>query len=185
MRFRSFLIVVFLSGCAMFGQLDSGLDALMGKSERQAFAVLGYPSSKQEFAGDIIYTWNVSSSGTLLLPQTATTYGTVGTTPVFGTTTYNQAVPVNYNCMIKLIAGQDRTLKSWEYNGNLAGCSSYIQRLNEYAKSAQPPLVSAPVPMDCHTDADCQHGASCRSTKGGGTECRPITDCHTDADCQH
>lgn len=37
-----------LSGCATFGQMEEGLNALMGKDARVAFIVLGYPSSKQK-----------------------------------------------------------------------------------------------------------------------------------------
>jgi len=124
-----------LGGCATFGQMESGLNALMGKNEREAFNVLGYPSGKQQFGNDTVYIWSVSSSGVLFLPQTSTTYGTVGTTPVYGTTTYNQVVPVNYNCLIKLVSNSEGTLIHWEYNGNIGGCESYINRLNSYAKS--------------------------------------------------
>lgn len=42
----------------------------------------------------------------------------------------------------------------------------------------------------CRTDSDCDFGESCRSTSGGGTECRMRADsdyanilCRTDADC--
>lgn len=127
--------MLFLSGCATFGQLEQGLKYMMGEDISVAFNTLGYPTSKQEFGQDTVYYWSISNSGTLLLPQTATTYGTVGTTPVYGTTTYNQAVPVNYNCLIKLIANSAGTLKSWEYSGNIGGCKHYINRVDAYYKS--------------------------------------------------
>ena len=70
-----------------------------------------------------------------MLPQTTTTTGYVGTTPVYGTTTYNQVTPVNYNCTIKLAAGGDGVLKHWEYDGNPGGCGALSDRLRNFAKS--------------------------------------------------
>lgn len=127
-----------VSGCATFAQMERGLGYLMGKNEQTAFNVLGYPNGKQQFGEDTVYYWSVSSSGALILPQSSTTYGTVGTTPVYGTTTYNQVVPVNYNCQIKLISSKDGILKSWEYNGNIGGCKNYINRLDNYYQSQNP-----------------------------------------------
>ncbi len=128
-------VLAMLSGCATFGQMEEGLNALMGKDAMVAFDVLGYPSGKQQFGSDTVYVWSVSSSGALVLPQTSTTYGTVGMTPVYGTTTYNQVVPVNYNCLIKLVADSNDRLVKWEYNGNIGGCRNYISRLKGYADS--------------------------------------------------
>lgn len=130
------LLLIPISGCATFGQLEQGLSYMMGKPETVAFNVLGYPSGKQEFGGDTVYYWAVSSSGTLFVPQTSTTYGSVGTAPVYGSTTYNQAVPVNYSCQIKLVADPNGYLKHWEYNGNLGGCRNYIQRVNAYYRNS-------------------------------------------------
>lgn len=174
MKFMKFApLFIFLSACATFGQMEKGLDALMGKSEQTSFSVLGYPSSKQEFGGDVVYTWFLNQSGTVFVPQTSTTTGYVGRTPIYGTTTYTQAMPVNYSCVIKIIARTDGTLKTWEYNGNIGGCTPYINRLNEYAKTEQNFVPgSTGGTMTCEADSDCATGYSCRSRKGGGTECR-------------
>ena len=140
MRLKALWIVAAIvsvcgAGCATFGQLEDGLSALMGRNESVAFDVLGYPSGKQEFGDQTVYYWSRSASGTMLIPQTSTTYGSVGTTPVYGTTTYNQAVPYNYSCLIKLAANKSGTLVHWEYDGNLGGCGAYIRRLNDFGKS--------------------------------------------------
>ena len=128
------LISILILGCTTFGHLKQGLDFMMGEDVSVAFNVLGYPTSKQEFGQDTVYYWSRSGSGILFLPQTSTTYGAVGTTPVYGTTTYNQAVPVNYSCLIKLVADPSGSLKSWEYDGNKRGCKSYIKKVHRYYK---------------------------------------------------
>lgn len=125
---------VALSGCATFGQLEDGLNALVGRHEKEAFSALGYPNSKQEFSGDTVYYWGESRNSAVFMPQTATTTGYVGRTPVFGTTTSSQLVPVSYNCTIKLVVGEDKVIKDWEFSGNLAGCEPYIKRVKSYTK---------------------------------------------------
>lgn len=136
-KIRHFLFVILISsigGCATFGQMEGGLNSLMGRTEQEAFSVLGYPSGKQQFGSDTVYIWEVSRTGTLLLPQTITTYGNVGSIPIYGTTTYNQAVQINNNCLIKIAANNNGALINWEYSGNHGGCSSYINRLDAYNK---------------------------------------------------
>jgi hypothetical protein len=179
------LSVVLLTGCATFGQLEEGLNSLIGKPDSEAFAVLGYPSSKQEFGNDTVYTWYENRSGTMFIPQVATTRGHVGYTPVAGTTTYTQAVPVNYNCQIKLIAGGNGILKQGGYSGNIGGCTPYINLLNTYREATNTHRLH----MECRVTADCGIGRRCRSREGGGTECRagdavPM-ECQVDSDCDH
>lgn len=135
MRFKIVISAFVLAGCATFSNMEAGLNALMGRPDRQAFEVLGYPTTKQEFGGDTVYTWSVSRSGAIVTPQTATTTGYVGNKPVYGTTTYSQVTPVNYSCTIKIAAGPDGSLKNWEYDGNPGGCGALSDRLKNYAKS--------------------------------------------------
>lgn len=130
----SLLCIATLAGCATFGQLEKGLNGLVGRSEREAFNALGYPNAKQEFGGDVVYVWGRSNSGTIFIPQTTSTTGYVGNRPVYATTTYNQPVAVNHNCTVKVITGANGIVKTWDYEGNLGGCRPYIQRLNAYFK---------------------------------------------------
>jgi hypothetical protein len=129
-----FVSMCCLSGCATFGQMEKGLNALLGKNIQTAFNVLGYPNGKQVFGNDTVYFWQVNHGGSLILPQLNTTYGTIGTTPVYGTSTSTQIVPIHYNCLIKIITDQYDIIKRWEYRGNIAGCEGYINRLNSYYK---------------------------------------------------
>ncbi len=138
MRVGILLLFIFLTGCVTFGQLEQGLSYMMGRHESVAFEVLGYPSGKQEFNGDTVYYWSNRSTGAVFIPQTSTTYGNVGNTPVYGSTTYNQVVPVSHQCEIKMIADPKGVLKRWEYNGNKGGCKMYIKRVHQYYKASNP-----------------------------------------------
>lgn len=123
---------ILVNGCATFGEMEEGLDALKGKEPRVAFDVLGYPSGKQQFGSDTVYFWTVNESGVVLLPQTSDVYATVGNKPVYGTVTSTQAVPVHHNCHIKLIADPSDRITKWEYEGNMGGCERYIRRLKAH-----------------------------------------------------
>jgi hypothetical protein len=125
---------IIFSGC-VGSMIENGLNALQGRDVRAAFNVLGYPSGKQDFGSEIVYFWSYSDSGTQFVPQTSTTSGLIGNVPVYGTTTYNQAVPYNYNCLIRLITDKSDRIIMWDYKGNLAGCSHYAGRLNAYYKN--------------------------------------------------
>jgi len=124
------LVVLFLSGCSTFSNMEDGLKSLMGKEDQVAFDVLGYPSQKQQFGDDTVYTWNTSRSGVTYTPQAATTYTTTG----YATTTYSQATPYNYHCTIKLISRNGRLYK-WQYDGNIGGCGGYSNSLKKYNKN--------------------------------------------------
>lgn len=123
-------LILCLSGCAE-DQLYRGLQALMGKDATTAFDVIGYPSGKQTFGDKTVYSWDTSK--TILWPETATTHGTIGTTPFYGTTT--SLGSVNCYCLIRLVANQKGKLISWELDGNVCGCSRYDEPLTRYYKS--------------------------------------------------
>ncbi|HFZ1920620.1 TPA: hypothetical protein ACIJX2_000037 [Serratia marcescens] len=121
-----------LCGCATFGQMDEGLNKLIGKDKKIAFQALGYPTQSQEFDGDQVYTWANTSSGVALYSTPQTTYGTVGTTSFYGTTTQTNAIPVEYNCKIQIVTDANSVIKNYNYDGNMGGCEGYIRRLNSY-----------------------------------------------------
>lgn len=125
------LVAFVTAGCATFGQLENGLNLLVGRSESEVFNALGYPDGKQEFGADTVYVWGNSRNTTMFLPQTQTTTGYVGTTRVYGTTTTTRAIPMNLSCTIKVIVSSG-LVKAWDYDGNLGGCEPYINRLNRH-----------------------------------------------------
>lgn len=130
-------LIAILPSCVM-SNIDEGLTALTGKPISTAVQVLGYPDQERRFQNDKIYIWSTSFQGTYTTPETATTTGYIGGTPVYGTTTYNTTQTANYSCLIKIITGTNGLIKNWEYNGNPGGCGSYASRLKAYAKSQEP-----------------------------------------------
>lgn len=135
--FCSVALLVISAGCMSFEYMNQGLHPLVGKNVKTAFEVLGYPDGKQQFGDETVYVWSTNKSSAVLMPQTASTTGMVGLTPVYGTTTYNQAVPINYDCTIKVITGQDNIVKSCEWSGNTFGCDLYRERLTKFYRSQQ------------------------------------------------
>lgn len=125
---------VVLTGCATMGQLEEGLAQLVGLPEQEAFKALGYPDAKEQFGSDIVYFWGQTRSTIIFMPQTSSTISYVGNTPIYGTTTTTQAVPVQYSCTIKGITGSDGIIKTWEHNGSAGGCEPYIDRVKAYFK---------------------------------------------------
>jgi hypothetical protein len=129
-----FFLIGALSGCVSFRQMDRGLNALNGQPINTAFSVIGYPAGKQTFGSDVVYYWGRSSTEVMFMPQTVNTYGSVGSTPYYGSTMHNQAIPVNYTCDLKIITDENGIIKTWEYDGNIGGCERYIRQLDTYYK---------------------------------------------------
>lgn len=129
-----FLLVVsvamLLSGCySTMGTLKTGLSSLVGQSTEYAFSVLGYPNSQQEFGDKTIYRYGNSTQSTMMLPTSQAVSGQVGGTPVSGTITGTQAVPISGECEIILVANASGIVTSYEYDGNMFGCDRYAQRI--------------------------------------------------------
>lgn len=132
----SLIVLLFLAGC-FDAQMNNGLQALGGSNIETAFRVLGYPDAQQKFGYDTMYIWQTRSSGAIFIPQTSTTFGHVGSTPVYGTTTYNQPIPVTYSCTIKIVTDSLGAIKYSEWGGNAAGCQRYASRLDSYYRNSK------------------------------------------------
>lgn len=126
--------VLVLTGCATFGQMDEGLNALKGKDKSVAFEALGYPTQEQQFDDTKVYTWANKTNGVAMYSTPQTTFGTVGNTSFYGTTTETGYVPVEYACKIQIATDMKGTIKNYNYDGNMGGCEGYIRRLNNYFK---------------------------------------------------
>ncbi|MFI4985894.1 MAG: hypothetical protein ACHQF3_00475 [Alphaproteobacteria bacterium] len=122
------ITVLCLTGCVA-QNINDGLNGLMGQNIQAAVARLGYPDAQRTMLGDTIYVWSSNHSAALPVTSTNTTVGTVGTMPVYGTTTSTEWVPVNYNCTIQIATDADGTMKHYQWSGNMGGCASYARAL--------------------------------------------------------
>ena len=126
--------VILLSGCATFGQMDDGLNSLIGKDKNVAFQILGYPAQEQKFDDTNVYTWSNKTNTVAMYSTPQTTFGTVGNTSFYGTTTETGYLPVEYACKIQFATDIKGIIKNYNYDGNMGGCENYIRRLNAYFK---------------------------------------------------
>lgn len=78
---------------------------------------------------DTVYGWG--RNFTMNMPQyrTATTTGYVGATPYSATTGTWGSVAAQYQCDIKIAVGPNNVIKTWQYDGNIGGCSAYASAL--------------------------------------------------------
>lgn len=126
--------LLLLSGCATFGQMNDGLNALKGKDKTIAFEALGYPNQEQTFDDTKVYTWANSVNDVAALTSPQLTTGTVGSTSFSASTMQTDYVPVTYSCKIQIATDMSGIVKNYNYDGNMGGCEPYIHRLNNYFK---------------------------------------------------
>lgn len=126
------IVSLLLSGCA-FDTLNDGLPQLVGKPIDAAVDVMGLPNQRMEMGSYTVYVWgnNYSSTVPIYSTNTAVTTGSVGTTPVYGTTTTSSInhIPVQHRCEIKLQVDENEIVRRWEWSGNQGGCQTYASRL--------------------------------------------------------
>jgi hypothetical protein len=124
------LVVVALSLCGCVAQhMNEGLADLMGQNIKVAVGRLGYPDGQRTMLGDTIYVWAASHNTVMPMTTTNLTRGMVGSVPFSGTTTNTDFVPVNLNCTIQLATDASGTIKSYQWSGNMGGCSPYASAL--------------------------------------------------------
>lgn len=129
------LSILTISGCATWGQMNEGLQGLLGQPIDVAVNKIGYPTSEQTIAGRKLYRWGSSSQQVAYMPTTTSTTGSFGVgtgfTPYSATTTGGTFVPVNYNCQITLEVDAKQIIQRYQADGNLGGCEPYIKALKK------------------------------------------------------
>lgn len=129
-----------LAGCATFGQLETGLNSLIGQDLSVAVAQLGFPSAEREVAGMRLVEWGRSNNATFAMPTSSTTTGYVQsgnrTANYSATTMSSTPVTMNFQCHITLQVDSSNVVRRYQYEGNLGGCQPYIRALKEQAESA-------------------------------------------------
>jgi hypothetical protein len=120
-----------LAGCAtclaIFSTLrgmEEGLPALVGKTEAEAFAVLGEPTLRKRYADKTLDTW----STTLKTPEHQ-----VSTGPEL--TDYYTEPAREDSCEIRLVANPEGRVIHSEYEGSDLGCLFYSEALYKYLRS--------------------------------------------------
>jgi hypothetical protein len=164
---RSTFVCLLLSlvGCASYQWVKPGAskqDFSRDQYECQSDAARLYPAA---FVAQQISSGYVSPSSTYCSGD-GSAYG-IGTS-VYGSasstcTTYPGqviapvSIPIDVNS-----SNRDRSAEACMYSRGWS--------LVKVSKNREPTPQAAP--MSCETDANCSFGQSCRSRKGGGTECR-------------
>ena len=137
------LAAVALTACASYG--STTLDPWVGASEDELTQVWGYPQTANDIAR---------------IDDTKTTY----TYRYLSNSLFSPPTP----CVVSFTL-ENRRVRAWRYNGG--NCPNNERSVAAGAGSTRATSQSAG-PMSCQTDSDCRNGQSCRSRKGGGTECR-------------
>lgn len=124
---------VALAGCMTWSGFNEQLGGLVGEPLDLVIQRLGYPNGERQIAGHHVYIWSSNSTGIISMPQTtygtATAFNRFGTTTAYGSSTSYVPMTVGYNCEILLEVDMSNRIRSYQYNGNIGGCSPYWRRL--------------------------------------------------------
>lgn len=112
---RILLPIAVIALCGNGSRLSDELEALKGQTAKTAIDRLGFPTSEGTIAGHKTYTWQRSASGTVLMPTTA------------GMLSRDE----NYDCMIRLVFGDDDRVVDYNFSGDTVGCKPYMKRLKD------------------------------------------------------
>lgn len=124
MKITVLLLALLTSACAT-RHLTQGLQGLVGQNIQAAVARLGYPNGQREIMGDTIYVWSINRNVVLPMTNTTTSSGVVGGTPYYGTTSSPGFMPMQLACTVQIATTPDGTIKSFQWEGNEAGCRRY------------------------------------------------------------
>lgn len=138
----SLLGISILSGCTT-QKVAEGLHLLQGEKLKTAISYLGYPDSKLEVDGDIVYEWDYNNTFTgvqaVSQPFSGSVYGAGGYAGYSGQTTAYVPQTYHHTCTIRLMTDKSSTIVGSAWKGNPAGCSTYadgMERLIEDSKAA-------------------------------------------------
>ena len=107
--------------------MNTYLGALEGKDEREAFAALGPPMSKESTKLGFTYKWQKTESGTYLAPLSMTPPGAAGV---------NTYVRQSYThtCEMVMTTDKEGRIRYAFYSGGWMICGEFAARLQRYAK---------------------------------------------------
>ena len=118
-----------LAACATpqaSASLDSHLGALVGQPVAVAVARLGQPIATAPMGADTVYGWGHAFTSTeLLTPLPDIAAGAHSNGGIFPPPRQT----VQNDCVIRIVAGPDGRIRSWDAQGNDRGCRGYADRL--------------------------------------------------------
>ena len=109
-------------------QMNAYLGALEGKDEREAFAALGPPTSKESSKTGSTYKWQKTESGTYLAPVSITPPGGSGVN-IYRRQSYT------LTCEIVMTTDKEGSIRYAFYSGGWIICGEFVARLQRYAKA--------------------------------------------------
>lgn len=109
--------------------MNDGLMRLVGTPIKSSFSILGFPTQKQDLADLTVYVWKREGADLISVPQVDTVPRWTSVGPAVRGVTRETVVPMTYSCTIKLAADQAGIIRSWEWDGNAPGCSSFAKKL--------------------------------------------------------
>jgi hypothetical protein len=120
-----------LAACATISQqasvdLDSGLSALVGQRLEVAVARLGEPIGSARLGADTVYGWGSASTSTEILHPTP---GFIDAANYQGGVFPPPRRTVENACLIRMIVDAQGVIRTWDHQGNEAGCRAYAARL--------------------------------------------------------
>lgn len=162
MKIFALLAFFALASCQTFKDVEGGLNYLVGSHIKEAISVIGYPNNELNIAGDKVYVWQSSNSGSYTLPNHSTNTGYIGSTPFSYTEKTYETYQYNNNCEIRIITDQSDIIETWEYKGNQGGCTYYSKALANLSSRYQSEL----------SDKNCKNAFLDRTNKELIKSCR-------------
>lgn len=129
------VICTLLASCAV-SKISEGLTKLEGKHIDEAIGYLGLPTGETTAGGHRTIIWSTAWSITTPKTRTASTTGTVGTTPYSGKTSYTTYEQQTLACTVRLAVNDEGVIYYWQVEGNEGGCQRYASSLKPLLKAA-------------------------------------------------
>lgn len=123
------LIIISLTGCMAYLQMQDNLQALHGQHIDAALGTLGLPDGSFKINNTTVYAWGRIQSNSYTSPATADTHGYIGMTSYFATTHYSRPYTKISACTVKIAVNADNIIIYTEYDGDWLACDTYARRL--------------------------------------------------------
>ena len=185
MRLRIIILCVAIVGCAGIPTqkgFEQVLQSWVGDDINSLIGSWGPPERVDELPnGAKMYTYIRTGSYTTPVYVTPTyTSPSHTTVNVYGNTAYATTTPgmttggqayggqtYTTSCSVSFTTDASQRIAMWRYEGN--SCKAVAPKETESAAEFRAEIAGT---MQCRTNSDCAYGQSCRSKRGGGSECR-------------